>query len=123
MDIKGAFVKQLEQKTGQGKNGPWIKREFVINTGGQYPKEVCIEAFNDKGDLVDGFVEGEEISVSYDLESREYNGRYYTAVKAYKISSATTGASSGGSAPRQQSAQKQEPVFQPTQDESNDLPF
>jgi len=79
MNLKGKVVKVLEAKTGEGKNGTWTKQEYVIETGGDYPKQICFEVWNDKFQCS----MGEDVNVSIDIESREYNGNYYTNVKAW----------------------------------------
>jgi hypothetical protein len=87
MDITGKLFAQLEEVGGQGKNGPWKKRNFVIETGDKYPKKVCLTAWGEQADQVAGFTPGVNIKVSFDLESREYNGKWYTDAKAWKIES------------------------------------
>ena len=84
MEITGKVVQILELISGQGKNGEWKKQEFIMETQGQYPKKVCITLW---GDNIDKFNvrEGEEIKASIDVESREYNGRWYTDVKAWRV--------------------------------------
>lgn len=94
MDIKGRVLQLLPLQTGEGKNGTWKKQDFVIETDGQYPKKVCISAWGDKINE-SALKVGNEVNVSFDVESREYNGRWYTDVKAWKIDSLSGGA--GGS--------------------------
>lgn len=86
MDIKGRVIQLLALQTGEGKNGAWKKQDFVIETEGQYPKKVCISAWGDK--INESALQiGNDVNVSFDIESREYNGRWYTDVKAWKIES------------------------------------
>jgi hypothetical protein len=98
MEISGKLIQFLPLQTGQGKNGTWKKQEFILELGGQYPKKVCIAAWGDKLDM-NGFKIGDTIEVSFDIESREYNGRWYTDVKAWKVVSKQEGSNSsdGGS--------------------------
>lgn len=84
MDISGKIVQFLPAQTGQGKNGPWKKQEFILETGDTYPKKICIAVWGDKIDL-GNFKPGDTVDVSFDVESREYNGRWYTDVKAWKV--------------------------------------
>ena len=85
MELSGKIIQILPEKSGQSARGEWRKQEYVLETEGQYPKTVCFMAWGDK---VDDFhiKEGESLTVSIDLESREYNGRWYTDVKAWKVS-------------------------------------
>ncbi|MBM09842.1 MAG: hypothetical protein CMF69_09780 [Magnetovibrio sp.] len=87
MELNGRIVQLLPEKSGESARGPWRKQEYIIETDGQYPKQVCFMAWSDK---IDEFAikEGENLVVSIDLESREYNGRWYTDVKAWKVARA-----------------------------------
>ncbi|MFZ9970358.1 MAG: DUF3127 domain-containing protein [Bacteroidia bacterium] len=96
MEITGKVVQLLPKQTGQGKNGVWEKQEYILEVPGTYPKKVC---FNLWGDKIAKFAiqEGQDLTVSIDVESREYNGRWYTDVKAWNVQAA--GAASPASAP------------------------
>jgi hypothetical protein len=85
LEISGKIIELLEAKSGQSANGEWRKQEYVLETEAQYPKKVCFMAWGDKIDQFD-IKRGEQLTVSIDLESREYNGRWYTDVKAWKVS-------------------------------------
>lgn len=84
MEIKGKIIECLPVKSGQSSNGEWRKQEYVLETASQYPKKVCFMVWGEK---VEQFAiqQGETVEVSIDLESREYNGRWYTDVKAWKV--------------------------------------
>ncbi len=84
MEITGTLLHLLTPQTGQGKNGPWKKQDFVIETGDTYPKKVCLAAWGDKIDLGKISI-GQSIKVSFDVESREYNGKWYTDLKAFAL--------------------------------------
>src|SRR5215471_16914813 len=84
MDINGKIVQLLSVQTGQGKNGPWKKQEFILETNDTYPKKICIAVWGDKIDMAK-FRAGDAVQVSFDVESREFNGRWYTDVKAWKV--------------------------------------
>ncbi len=88
MEITGKLIHVLAQQTGEGKNGTWKKQDFVIETDGQYPKKVCLTVWGDKFNE-NHLTEGNELLVSFDAESREYNGRWFTDLKAWKIELAT----------------------------------
>ena len=84
MEIKGKVIEVLPELTGEGKNGTWTKRSFIIETDGKYPKKVQIGAFGDKMDVE--FIKiGNELNVHFDLESKEFNKKWYTEVKAFKL--------------------------------------
>ena len=86
MDLKinGSVTQMLPEQSGEGRNGPWRKQEFILETEGNYPKQICVAQW---GDNIDKFaVEvGQQITVHVDIQSREYTGRWYTDVKAWKV--------------------------------------
>ena len=75
-------------QSGTGRNGVWKKQEYVIETAGQIPRKVCFSLWGDKIEQFN-IQEGLEMEVMFDLESREYNGRWYTEIKAWKVSRKT----------------------------------
>ncbi len=84
MEITGTLHQVFDPVTGQGKNGTWKKQEFLIEIPGQYPKKVLISVWGDKINLA-SFKPGSQVTVGIDVESREYNGKWYTDVKAWKM--------------------------------------
>ncbi len=88
--ITGKLVKALDVESGTSKAGKeWKKQSFVIDTGAQFNPEVCFSLFGeDKIAMLQGINPGEEIEVSFNLSSREYNGRYYHNIDAWRINRA-----------------------------------
>jgi hypothetical protein len=84
MDVKGRIIQMLPMQTGAGKNGQWRKQEFIVETQGKYPKKVCLSAWGDKIDQF-GLAVGQTVNASVELESREYNNRWYTEARAWKV--------------------------------------
>ena len=84
MELKGRVIQLLPQQSGMGKKGPWKKQEFILETQSQYPKKVCLSVWGDKVDQYNLAI-GDEVNVAVDLESREYNGRWYTEARAWKV--------------------------------------
>ncbi len=119
MEIIGKLSELLPEQTGQGKTGnSWRKRSFIIETlDDQYPKKVCIDAWGDRADSLNTLSMGDELNVSFDIESREYNGRWYTNIKAWKIEKKQS-AVAGNNAPLP-GADDMPPPPEPT----DDLPF
>lgn len=118
MELSGKVISLLPLQKGQGKSGEWKKQEFIVETTDQYPKKVCISAWGDKIDQF-GLAEGENVTVSVNLESREYNGRWYTDVRAWKV----VKEGSGGSATPPPPGDFLEPDNTFTSGEPDDLPF
>lgn len=84
MEIEGKIIQVLPLQSGTSKMGnPWKKQEYVLETADQYPRKVKFDFF---GERVEQFplAIGDEVKVYYDLESREFNGRWYTDVRAWK---------------------------------------
>jgi len=84
MELVGKIIQINPLQSGAGKNGTWKKQEFIVETKSQYPKKVCITAWGDKIDQFD-LKNNEEVTVSIELESREFNSRWYTDVRAWKV--------------------------------------
>ncbi len=84
LQITGEVTKVLEEESGTGRNGVWRKRAFIVKTPGEYPKDICVIQWGDSIDKFDVSA-GETITAHIDIQSREYNGRWYTDVKAWKI--------------------------------------
>jgi len=85
MTLTGTIFTILDTESGQGKNGEWKKQIFVIETEGEYPKKVAFTAWNAGVEALGQLREGQKVTVSYNPESREYNGKWYTDLKAWKI--------------------------------------
>jgi len=92
MELKGKVLQLLPLQSGMGKKGPWKKQEFILETQSQYPKKVCLSIWGDKVDQYN-VQDGDDLTVSVDLESREYNGRWYTEARAWKIDKSSGGSS------------------------------
>lgn len=84
--ITGAIIKVGEIQEGVSKAGNnWVKQEYVLQTMGEYPKTI---AFNLMGKRVPEYPMqlGEVVTISFDINSREYNGRWYTDITAWAVS-------------------------------------
>ena len=82
--INGKLLEACEPQTGEGANGAWKRQNFIIETFAQYPRKVCFTVANDKIDMSQ-FPIGSIIAVSINIESREYNGRWYTDFRAWRV--------------------------------------
>jgi hypothetical protein len=84
MQLTGKLIQILPLQTGTGKNGEWKKQDIVVETSAQYPKKICVAIWGDKISASQLQI-GNTFNIDFDLESREFNGRWYTDVKAWKI--------------------------------------
>ena len=98
MEISGKIVKLLPLQSGQSRNGEWRKQDFILETEEQYPKKVCISAWGDKIDQFQ-LAEGKQVKASINIESREYNEKWYTDVKVWRLEPLSDVAAPSGAMP------------------------
>ena len=84
MILKAKLTQLLPLQTGMSQNGQWRKQDIIVETDNQYPKKICISIWGDKIDEKQ-LVIGAVLDISFDLESREFNNKWYTDIKAWKI--------------------------------------
>ncbi|TCD46834.1 DUF3127 domain-containing protein [Chlorobium sp. N1] len=116
MELTAKLVSVLPEQTGNGKNGVWRKQDIVVETEGKYPKKVCVSIWGDKVER-SVLQQGAQLKISFDIESREFNGRWYTDVKAWKVEPAG-GQAGGGYAPAEGYYDSGSPAF-----DDGDAPF
>ena len=87
MQLTAKLVQLLPLQTGTGKNGQWKKQDIIVETDATYPKKICVSVWGDKIDT-GSLQPGNMLKIDFDVESREFNGRWYTDVKAWKIETA-----------------------------------
>lgn len=92
MEITGKIIVALPETSGTSKAGnPWRKREYVLETQETYPKKVYFSFFGDRADQYPLAV-GDQINLSFDIDSREYNGRWYVEIRPWKAEKLGAGA-------------------------------
>lgn len=124
LQITGKVVEVLEEESGTGRNGPWRKQEFILETEGEYPKQVCVTQWGENIEKFD-VEEGERLTAHIDIRSREYNGRWYTDVKAWRVERPEEDGDGGrGGGPGAPGASGESPPLdQFGEDADDDLPF
>jgi len=121
IQVKGTVIQILKPESGVSKAGKeWKKQEFVIETNEQFPKKVCFTLFGDKSSLLDGITEGLEVEVFFSVESRDFNGKWFHNINAWKIEQASS-ASTSKNYPPEFLSDNIPP--EPADDSGNDLPF
>jgi hypothetical protein len=86
LDVTGKIVQLLDLQSGTSARGDWKKQDVILETEEQYPRKICITLWGDRINDIAGVQIGKElITVNVTLESREFNGRWYTDVRAWKI--------------------------------------
>lgn len=84
-ETEGRIVVILPETSGEGKNGKWIRQDFVVDTREQFSKKMCFSAWNDKADVLKTLHPGEDVKISFSVESREYNSRWYTDMRIWRL--------------------------------------
>ena len=86
MEIVGKIVQVLPEQSGIGRNGnPWKLQAYVMETIENYPRKVHFEVFGEDKIKNNPCAIDQVVTVSFDIESREFNGRWYTSIRAWKI--------------------------------------
>ena len=97
LELEGRIARKLNVQTGTSARGAWSKQEFILEyQEGNFPSQICMNVWGeDKVRDLDKYQVGDKVKVSFNLSSREFNGRWYTDVRAWRIEPA------GQAAPQQ----------------------
>lgn len=115
MEVTGKVVEVEKLVSGNGANGEWKKRGFVIETQERFPRTMYFVGWKDMADVVGSLNEGDFVNVGVDLKSRKHNDSWYTDAFAWRIEFL-----SGGTKPKKQEAVVSESS---NDDEDDPLPF
>lgn len=87
MELEGRIARKLNVQSGTSARGNWAKQEFIFEyQEGNYPSQVCMNVWGeDKVRDLEKYQVGDKVKVSFNLSSREFNGRWYTDVRAWRI--------------------------------------
>lgn len=87
LEIEGRIARKLNVQTGTSARGTWAKQEFVVEyQEGNYPTQVCMNVWGeDKVKDLERYQVGDRVKIAFNLSSREYNGRWYTDIRAWRI--------------------------------------
>ncbi len=127
MELAGKVIAVLEPRGGVSKNGnEWKVQEYVIETHDQYPRRMCFDVFG--ADKIQQFniQVGEELNVFFDIDAREWQGRWFNSIRAWKVERVNADAQQmppmDASFPPLNAAPAA-PVDFSSSDEKDDLPF
>jgi hypothetical protein len=99
MELTGIITQVLPLQQGVTKTGtPWQKQSYVLTTDGAHARQVCYSVFNDRV-TSEGALQGEQVKVQCDATSREFGGRWYTEITAWRVERYAPVASSSPAAP------------------------
>lgn len=87
MEITGKIIAVLPANSGiSARTGnPWMSQGYVIETQGQYPKKLAFDVFGEERIKQFNIQQGEDITVSFDFDAHEYNGRWFNSVRAFNV--------------------------------------
>ena len=90
LELEGTIRQKLGVQSGMSSRGSWSKQEFVLEyPDGNFTSQVCMLAFGqDKVQELDKYQVGDRVKVSFNLKSREFNGRWYNDLQIWRISPA-----------------------------------
>ncbi len=88
MDLTGKVIAVLPANSGvsQRTGNPWMSQEYVIEVPGQYPRKCLFRIFGEDRIKQFNIQMGEDITVSFDIDAHEYNGRWFNEIRAYNVS-------------------------------------
>ena len=124
MEITGKIIAVLPERGGISKTGnEWKMQEYVLETHEQYPKKMCFNVFGADKIAQFNIQAGDELTVSFDINAREYQGRWYNDIRAWKVERGdAASAMPPVSAPQVAATKVTAPDFN-VQNEADDLPF
>ena len=122
MEFKGLVYKVLPVVKGQGARGEWVKQEVVFEQPDEFNRQLVVGFWGDKAQDAAALKPGEMVEVAVNLESREYNGRWYTEARAWKL---TRAAAAQPAAPAMPDMPPMPTVEEPSYStlEADDMPF
>lgn len=139
MEIVGKIIQVLPLQSGTSSRtgNSWQVQSYVLETQEQYPRKVCFEIFGEDKIKNNPCNIDDLVTVSFDIESREFNGRWYTSIRAWRVQQGDMTSAQPAAAVPQSAAPAAAPAAAPqsapvantqvfdasADDESGDLPF
>lgn len=123
MEITGKIIAVLPERGGISKTGnEWKMQEYVLETHEQYPKKICFNVFGADKIAQFNIQAGDELTVSFDINAREYQGRWYNDIRAWRVE---RGAAPGApmDIPVINAPKVEVPDFSNSSNDADDLPF
>ena len=131
MEFEGIVYKILPPTSGTSARGDWKRQEVIFELPQEFSRKICVTFFN-KDHEVAQLHEGLACTVSVNVESREYNGRWYTDVRAWRIQTKPAAEAAPAATAPSYAAAPATPYAPPAEDttpykanteEVDDLPF
>lgn len=123
MEFVGVVYRILPVQSGTSARGQWQKQEVVFELPDEFSRKVCVTFFGDRVQDAASLQVGEKVNVSVNIESREYNGRWYTDVRAWRIQKTQPEQPAVAPIPDLPPIGMEEPAMAVGSDSVDDLPF
>ncbi|MBR2239125.1 MAG: DUF3127 domain-containing protein [Prevotella sp.] len=87
MDLTGKVIAILQPRSGQSQRtgNPWMSQEYVIEVPGQFPRRMVFTVFGEERLKMFNIQAGEEITVQFDIDAHEYQGRWFNDIRAFNV--------------------------------------
>lgn len=85
MELQGKVIAETPERSGTSARGEWKAKDFVIETHETYPKKMVFSVFGEERLSRFNIQIGQEVLVSFDIDAREYNGRWFNSIRAYDV--------------------------------------
>ena len=122
MEITGKIIAVLQERGGVSKTGnEWKMQEYVLETHEQFPKKLCFNVFGADKIAAFNIQAGDELTVSFDINAREYNGRWYNDIRAWRVERGA--APAAAETPVINAPKVEVPDFSKGANDPDDLPF
>ncbi len=96
MELQGKIIAVLPERSGVSARGEWKAQSFVIETHDQYPKKMVFDVFGAERLASFAIKAGEELSVSFDIDAHEYQGRWFNSIRAWNVQRVDPSAAQAG---------------------------
>lgn len=85
MELQGKIIAVMPEKSGVSARGEWKAQDYVVETHDAYPKKMVFSVFG--ADRISRFniQAGQEVTVSFDIDAHEYQGRWFNSVRAWNV--------------------------------------
>lgn len=123
MEFLGVVYRIMPQQSGTSARGQWQKQEVIFEQPDEFSRKVCVTFFGDRVQDAATLQVGEKVNVSCNIESREYNGRWYTDVRAWRIQKVQPEQPAAAPIPDLPPFETAEPAMPAGGDQFDDLPF
>lgn len=127
LELEGRITRKLDIQSGESARGPWSKQEFVVEyQEGNFPTQVCMNVWGeDKIKDLAKYQVGDKVKIAFNLSSREYNGRWYSDIRAWRIEPAEAQQAAPQTSPQANNQPVPPPAIDdfPEIEDDEDLPF